>query len=99
MILTEEVGHRLKSFLLAHNETDSLGGFVTHEFAVADTSLFPLLLSKTVQLHAHLEDTFESFSSRLNLDFGQVNLGFMLLVSVLNVVFLLIFNFGCLSRV
>ena len=97
--LTEEVGDGFEGLLLAHDEADSLRVLVAHQFAVADTTLFPLLLSESVQLNAHLENALKGLSARLDFHLGKVNLGFGLLIGVLDVVFCFIFNFGWLSRV
>ena len=70
VLLTKEISDGLESLLLPHHKADRLFSLSSQQLAVTDASLFPLLLSKTVELDTHLEDAFESLSSRLNFDFG-----------------------------
>lgn len=69
-ILTDEVSNRLKGLLLAHDKSDLLGLLVSHEFAVASTSLLQLVVSLSVELASHLEDAIFTLLTSLFLDFG-----------------------------
>ena len=72
--LTEEVGDGLEGLLLAHNHADSFLLFVTHELAISNATLFPLLLAEAVKLDSHFENALEVLSASLNSNLGQVNL-------------------------
>ena len=54
--MQNKVGDGLKGLLLTHDKANLLSLFVAEKFAIASTTLLPLLISEAVELASNLED-------------------------------------------
>mmetsp|Transcript_117926 Transcript_117926/g.164266 ORF Transcript_117926/g.164266 Transcript_117926/m.164266 type:complete len:202 (-) Transcript_117926:20-625(-) len=86
----QEVTNGLESLLLSHDKSNFLLSLVTEKFAVANTSLFPLVISESEELASHLEDAFLGLLTSLSLNFSEFNLSLGSFIFIDYVVFLLL---------
>ena len=84
--LTDEVGDRLQSFLLAHDEANLLLCTVTHQLSVSDATLLPLFVAPAEKLCSDFHDALEVLLSALRCLCRNVNLN-MSKISRVNFVF------------
>ena len=68
------IGDGFERLFLPHDHADALFFAVSHELGVADSTLFPLLVSPPEQLSPDLHDALEVLFAGGRLHRGQINL-------------------------
>jgi hypothetical protein len=71
---TDEVSHWLEGLFLSHDEPDFLGFLVSHQLAVAGSSLLPLFIPHSVEFASHFENAFLLLLSTGGLGCRNLNL-------------------------
>ena len=64
IVLTNEVGYGFQSLLLSHDKADLLLLAVSHQLSVANSALFPLLVSPSEKLGSDLHQALQILFSR-----------------------------------